>query len=83
MLYMHISLSLNLRLWLSMCMVSHYLLNLTACIMFCCRLLVFRYKLVDKIPIKLGLADGRFTTIWQGKDLTNNKDVILKVCVIV
>jgi hypothetical protein len=41
--------------------------------------LVVRYKLVDKIPIKLGLADGRFTTIWQGKDLTNNKDVILKV----
>lgn len=39
-----------------------------------------RYKLVDKIPIRLGLADGRFTTMWHGKDLTNNRDVVLKVC---
>lgn len=40
-----------------------------------------RYKLVDKIGITLGLAEGRFTTVWKGKDLTNNRDVILKVCV--
>lgn len=40
----------------------------------CCR-----YKLTDKIPIKLGLADGRFTTIWHAKDTTTNKDVVLKV----
>jgi hypothetical protein len=38
-----------------------------------------RYKLVKKIPITLGLADGRFTTVWHGKDLTTGKEVVLKV----
>jgi hypothetical protein len=38
-----------------------------------------RYKLLTKIPISLGLADGRFTTIWHGKDLSSGKDVVLKV----
>lgn len=40
---------------------------------------VDRYKLLDKIPITLGLADGRFTTIWQATDTTTGKAVVLKV----
>jgi hypothetical protein len=40
---------------------------------------VCRYKLVHKIPITLGLADGRFTTVWLAKDTTTNRDVVVKV----
>lgn len=39
----------------------------------------YRYKLLDKIPITLGLTDGRFTTVWQATDTTTGKAVVLKV----
>lgn len=37
-----------------------------------------RYQLLRKIAPSWGLAEGRFTTVWHGKDLSNNSDVILK-----
>jgi hypothetical protein len=34
---------------------------------------------VRKIPQQWGLADGRFTTVWQGRDAATNSDVVIKV----